>query len=72
MPRLFPVSWGTFIRKMRALGWIGPHQEGKHPVMSKGGKSVIIPNPHRSDISVDLLAKIFKQAGISRDDWLNK
>jgi len=30
-----------------------------------------IPNPHGEDISVDLLAKILRQAGIARDEWLN-
>jgi hypothetical protein len=30
-----------------------------------------IPNPHGEDVSVDLLARILKQAGISREEWLN-
>jgi hypothetical protein len=30
-----------------------------------------IPNPHGADISVDLLARILRQAGISREEWLN-
>lgn len=29
-----------------------------------------IPNPHAKDISIDLLSKILKQAGISREEWL--
>jgi len=28
-----------------------------------------IPNPHRGEISRDLLARILRQAGISRSDW---
>jgi len=40
--------------------------------MARGDDSVIIPNSHRGeDISVDLLTKVLKQAGISRQDWLN-
>ncbi len=40
--------------------------------MAKGDDSVVIPNSHRGeDIGVDLLIKILKQAGISRDDWLD-
>jgi predicted RNA binding protein YcfA (HicA-like mRNA interferase family) len=40
--------------------------------MAKGDDSVIIPNSHRGeDIGVDLLTKVLKQAGISREDWLN-
>jgi hypothetical protein len=30
-----------------------------------------IPNPHGGDISVDLLTRILRQAGISREEWLN-
>ena len=29
-----------------------------------------IPNPHAQDISIDLLSKILRQAGISRKEWL--
>jgi hypothetical protein len=28
-----------------------------------------IPNPHRGDIVRDLLARILRQAHISRDEW---
>ena len=69
MPKLSPVSWGTFVRKMKSLGFYGPFQEGKHPYMIKGNVSITIPNPHKGDISVDLLSRILKQAFISRDDW---
>ncbi len=69
MPRLSPVSWGTFVRKMKSLGFSGPFQEGKHPYMVKGNLSITIPNPHKGDISVDLLSRIIKQAYISREEW---
>ena len=72
MPRLSPISWGNFVRKMRALGFKGPFQEGKHPFMVKGNISVTIPNPHRGDISIDLLSRILKQAAVSRDSWNTK
>lgn len=29
-----------------------------------------IPNPHRGDISPDLLTRILRQAAVSRDAWL--
>ena len=42
-----------------------------HPFMLKEGHTPLkIPNPHGRDISVDLLARILRQAAISRDDWL--
>ena len=37
--------------------------------MRHGRQSIRIPNPHRGDISVDLLAESLRQAGISRDEW---
>jgi len=72
MPKLSPVSWGALVRKMKACGFRGPFQEGRHPYMIKGSLSITIPNPHRGDISIDLLSKILKQATISRNDWLTK
>jgi len=35
----------------------------------KGKRPVIIPNPHSGDISVDLLRRILRDAGIDRDLW---
>jgi predicted RNA binding protein YcfA (HicA-like mRNA interferase family) len=55
---------------LRQLGFEGPFVGGKHPYMVKGDLVLTIPNPHRREISVDLLVRILKQAGISRDEWL--
>lgn len=69
MPKLSPIAWSAFIRKMKACDFSGPFQGGRHPFMIKGNLSVTIPNPHHGDISVDLLSRILKQAIISRDEW---
>ena len=37
--------------------------------MTKGTLKLRIPNPHQGDIGRDLLARILREAGISRDDW---
>jgi len=37
--------------------------------MVKGDRVLTIPNPHRGDIGVGLLAVVLRQAGISRKDW---
>ena len=37
-----------------------------------GDVTVIIPNPHEGEISVDLLRRILLQAGITREEWLQK
>ena len=37
--------------------------------MIKGDIVLTIPNPHRSEISSDLIVRIIRQAGISREEW---
>lgn len=37
--------------------------------MVKDGPPLILPNPHQGDLSEGLLARILRQAGISREDW---
>ncbi len=37
--------------------------------MVKGDLVLTIPNPHGRDIGIGLLARILKQAGISRAEW---
>ena len=71
MPKLGPIAWRVFVSRMRKFGFSGPYQEGKHPYMIKGGVTITIPNPHDGDISVDLLARLLRQAGISRTNWLS-
>jgi hypothetical protein len=39
--------------------------------MRKGTIRIMIPNPHRADISADLIKKILRQGEISRDEWLS-
>jgi predicted RNA binding protein YcfA (HicA-like mRNA interferase family) len=69
--RLTPCSRTEFIRKLLALGYDGPFAGGKHQFMATKGKPAVrIPNPHKGDISVDLLAKILRDAGIDRDKWI--
>ena len=70
MSRLSPVSWQELVKRLRRFGFVGPASGGKHPVMRKGDLSLVIPNPHRRQVSVDLLSRLLRQAGISHDDWL--
>ena len=39
--------------------------------MIKGDMVLTIPNPHREAVGIDLLARILKQANVSREEWLN-
>jgi plasmid maintenance system antidote protein VapI len=38
--------------------------------MIRGQLVLTVPNPHRQEISVDLIVRILRQAGISREEWL--
>ena len=70
MPKLGPLSLRAFIVRMRKFGFAGPYQEGKHPYMIKGSITLTIPNPHDKEISQDLLARLLRQAGITRTEWI--
>jgi len=70
--RLAPVSWTELVRGLRAFGFDGPFQGGKHAYMVKGKLVLTVPNPHGREVSVDLLARILKQAGISREAWVGR
>jgi len=69
MPKLSPVSWQDFVRRMRALGFEGPFAGGKHPYMVRGNLVLTIPNPHRREIGVALLSRILREASISHQEW---
>ena len=69
MGRLVPVSRRDLVRRLRALGFEGPYTGGRHEFMLRGDRRLILPNPHRGDISRDLLVRLLRQAGVSRDEW---
>lgn len=69
MPPFGPISRRDLIRYFKQLGFDGPYSGGKHEFMVRADRTVRIPNPHRGDIGKELLARILKQAGISRDEW---
>ena len=37
--------------------------------MQRGNVSVTLPNPHQTDVGRELLARILRQAGVTREDW---
>lgn len=69
--RLAPVTRTYLVKRFRQLGWEGPKSGKRHELMVKGKQKVWIPNPHKhKDIGIDLLSEILKEAGISRNEWL--
>lgn len=69
MPRVGAIKRKDLIYYLRRLGFDGPYSGGRHQFMAKGNRTVFIPNPHTGDIGEDLLARVLKQAGISRHEW---
>jgi predicted RNA binding protein YcfA (HicA-like mRNA interferase family) len=70
MTKLKPVKWRELFAGLKSSGFDGPFAGGKHLFMTKGNLVLTVPNPHRGDISPDLLIRILKQEGISRDEWI--
>ena len=70
MPKLKPVSFKVLVLGLKNFGFNGPFSGGKHLFMIKNKRRLIIPNPHRKEISADLLQRILKQADIERSDWI--
>ena len=68
--RLSPISRADLIRRLRELGWEGPYPGGRHQYMVNGPVQIPIPNPHRGDIGPNFLARILREAGISRAEWI--
>ena len=69
MPPLRPISRRDLIRALRRAGFDGPYTGGKHAFMVRGQTTLTIPNPHQGDIGRGLLARILRQAGLSRTEW---
>lgn len=69
MPPFGPTSRKELIRALRVAGFDGPYSGGKYPFMLKGDITLTLPNVHKGDIGRNLLARILRQAGISREEW---
>lgn len=69
MPPFGSIKRKDLIRALKQAGFQGPHAGGKHEFMVKGNLRLTVPNPHQGEIGKDLLSRILKQAGISREEW---
>jgi predicted RNA binding protein YcfA (HicA-like mRNA interferase family) len=69
MPK--PIKHRELLRRLRAAGWVGPHQRGPHPFMVRGEDRLTIPNPHHGDVDWSLTKRILRQAGMSVEEWDN-
>jgi len=69
MPTFGPVKRADLVKYLRKYGFDGPYSGGKHLFMIKGDLTLTIPNPHQKDIGKELLNRILRQAGISKEEW---
>ncbi len=64
------MSAGAIKKRFRNLGWDIESRSKHEYAVKPGANPVRMPNAHGSDISVDLIRTIIRQAGISRSKWL--
>ena len=69
MPPFGPISRPQLIRYLRALGFEGPYTGGNHQYLIRGETKLVLPNPHKGDISRSLLVRLLKQANVTREEW---
>ncbi|MDO9303544.1 MAG: type II toxin-antitoxin system HicA family toxin [Anaerolineales bacterium] len=69
MPPFKPIKRKDLIKALKEAGFDGPFVGGKHEFLIKGELRLILPNPHQSEISKDLLARILRQANLTRETW---
>ena len=69
MPQFGPIARKELVRYLRQLGFEGPYSGGRHQFMVKGNHTIRVPNPHQAVLGKELLAKILRQAGITKEEW---
>jgi predicted RNA binding protein YcfA (HicA-like mRNA interferase family) len=69
MPPFKPIKRNDLMKALKQAGFEGPYAGGKHEFLVKGELRLVLPNPHQGEISRDLLARILRQAQITREEW---
>ena len=69
MPKFGSIKRKDLIYFLKKCGFEGPFVGGRHQFMIKKTIRLVIPNPHKGDISKELLSKILKQAKTDKPTW---
>ena len=69
MPPFKPIKRKDLIKALKEAGFEGPFTGGKHEFLIRGELRLILPNPHQSEISRDFLARLLRQASLTREEW---
>lgn len=70
MSNLSPLSRRILIKKLKKLGFSGPHPATVHEYMKKNGEKIFVPNPHGKVIGLPIIKKIIRQLKISNQEFL--
>lgn len=70
MPKLKPIGYDEFARKLQRAGYISIRKT-KHTIYFHPVKQITVPLPHkhRRDIPNGLLSKLIKEIGLSIEDF---
>jgi len=68
MPSLPLVSGAAAVRALEYLGFVVARQRGSDIVMHKVSQSCVVPN--HKEIKIGTLGGVFKQAGVSIEDFV--
>ncbi len=69
MPAFGPISRADLIRGLRALGFASPFPGGRHAFIGPRRASCRHSESASGCDWVNLLARILRQAGVSREEW---
>jgi hypothetical protein len=67
--QLSPVSRRDLIKRLRMLGAVGHFREESNNTWSGGQIQSLSQSNHGEEIRPDLLTKILRDGGISREEW---
>ena len=63
------MSRGDLIRSLCKLGFEGPYRGTNHDYLLRNDAMLRIPDESRENIDGDLLIRLLRQAGVSREEW---
>lgn len=69
MPPFGPIKRKNLIRFLKKSGFSGPFSGSRHQFMLKDDITIRLPNTHGGDVGKELLARILRQAHISKEEW---
>ncbi len=69
MPDLPVVSGADVVRALERLGFAVARRRGRHVVLRRGPSGCVMPD--HGELKVGTLTGILRQAGISKDDFLD-